>query len=174
MKLLRVVGAVVVVAPASTIGLKLAPVTAAAAAQSAGAHTRAPRLIVLLMVDQFRGDYVERFQHQWTRGLHRMVAEGAWFRQAQYPYYNTVTCAGHSSVATGAIPAFHGMVLNGWWDRSVGAQVTCTQDPGARTISYGRPVTASGESLLRLRATTLADELQAQLSPSARVIAFSL
>ena len=102
MKLLRVFSAAAVLAVASVIGLKPASTTAVAAAQSSGAHVRSPRLIVLLMVDQFRGDYVERFQHQWTRGLHRMVTEGAWFRQAHYPYYNTVTCAGHASVSTGS------------------------------------------------------------------------
>ena len=60
-----------------------------------------PKLVVLISVDQMRGDYIDRFQHQWTKGLKRLVAEGAWFRQADYPYYNTVTCAGHASISTG-------------------------------------------------------------------------
>ena len=47
---------------------------------------RRPKLIVLLMVDQMRGDYIDRFQRQWTGGLHRLLTNGAWFRQAHYPY----------------------------------------------------------------------------------------
>jgi len=168
-----VVGAVFVALATTGFSLYLAPAAPVFASQPA-ASNRAPKLIVLLMVDQFRGDYVGRFQHQWTRGLHRLLSEGAWFRQARYPYYNTVTCAGHASVSTGSIPAVHGMILNGWFDRTTNAAVTCTEDPTATTISYGRPVSAGGESLARLRTTTLADELQAQFSPRPRVIAFSL
>ena len=168
------IGTVLAAVVAAGFGLCFGPATTVFASQPTAPHGGAPKLIVLLVVDQFRGDYVGRFQHQWTRGLHRLVSEGAWFRQARYPYYNTVTCAGHASVSTGSIPAVHGMILNEWWDRATNATVTCTQDPTATTISYGGPVAAGGESLARLRTTTLADELQAQLSPRARVIAFSL
>jgi predicted AlkP superfamily pyrophosphatase or phosphodiesterase len=133
-----------------------------------------PRLIVLLMVDQFRGDYVDKFRAQWSAGLRRFLTRGAWFRQADFPYFNTVTCAGHASVSTGAVPSAHGMILNGWWDRATQKAVTCTEDEHAAAISYGRPVTSGGESLARLRASTLADELRAQLSPAGRTIAFSL
>src|SRR5689334_23241243 len=87
-------------------------------AQRPSSGDRAPKLIVLIAVDQMRGDYVDRFQQQWTRGFHRLLSQGAWFRQTVYPYSNTVTCAGHSTIGTGTIPAVHGMVLNSWWDRS--------------------------------------------------------
>ena len=73
-----------------------------------------PKLVVLISVDQMRGDYIDRFRHQWSKGLHRLVSEGAWFRQADYPYYTTVTCAGHASISTGTVPAVHGMVANSW------------------------------------------------------------
>ncbi len=71
-----------------------------------------PKLVVLISVDQMRGDYIDRFRHQWSKGLHRLVTDGAWFRQADYPYYTTVTCAGHASIGTGTVPAVHGMVAN--------------------------------------------------------------
>jgi predicted AlkP superfamily pyrophosphatase or phosphodiesterase len=137
-------------------------------------EARRPQLIVLLMVDQFRGDYVDKLQGQWSSGLRRLVTQGAWFRQADYPYFNTVTCAGHASVSTGAVPSAHGMILNGWWDREANKPVTCTEDEQATAISYGKPVAAGGESAARLRTATLADELRAQLSPAGRTIAFSL
>src|SRR5262245_41786813 len=83
-------------------------VLATARPESAAPPDRTPRLIVLLMVDQMRADYVDRFQHQWTRGFRRLLTEGAWFRRASYPYANTVTCAGHASVSTGTVPSTHG------------------------------------------------------------------
>ena len=90
-----------------------------------------PRLVVFISIDQMRGDYVDRFRHQWTKGLHRLVTEGAWFRQTDYPYYNTVTCAGHASMSTGTVPAVHGMVLNQWWERNNSRLVACTDDDDA-------------------------------------------
>jgi len=139
-----------------------------------GPVAAAPQLLVLLVVDQMRGDYIDKFQHQWSHGLRRLVTEGAWFRLAEYPYFNTVTCAGHASIGTGSVPAIHGMILNGWWERNTKKQVACTDDDTARTISYGKPIATEGESAVRLRTTTLADELRAQLDTAPHITAFSL
>ena len=154
--------------------LSAAVLFAAPRAQAPAGEARTPRLVVLLVVDQLRADYVERFSQQWSKGLRRLLDEGAWFRQAEYPYYNTVTCAGHATIGTGVMPSVHGMVMNDWWDRDVQKVVTCTEDASATAISYGAPVKARGESLARLRVPTLADEMRAQLSPGARAIGFSL
>ena len=86
---------------------------------SAGVVPR-PKLVVILVVDQMRADYVDKFQHQWTGGLKRLVNQGAWFRDAAYPYAATETCVGHATISTGAFPATHGMVANEWWDREIG------------------------------------------------------
>src|SRR5581483_8435903 len=85
-------------------------------------HVRAaapapPKLAVLIVVDQMRADYVDRFKAEWTSGLKRLVTDGAWFRRAAYPYLTTVTCAGHATVSTGAFPHAHGIMQNVWWDR---------------------------------------------------------
>src|SRR5713226_9926624 len=77
-----------------------------------------PKLVVMLVVDQMRGDYVDKFLGQWTGGLKRLVDEGAWFWDAAYPYAATETCVGHSTISTGAFPSTHGMVANAWWDRN--------------------------------------------------------
>ena len=106
----------------------------------------APKAIVLLVVDQLRADLIDRYQQQWSKGLHRLVTDGAWFREAYYPYFNTVTCPGHASIATGAVPSQHGMVLNNWWDRDLRKLVTCTEDSHATIVSYGKPLTSTGES----------------------------
>jgi predicted AlkP superfamily pyrophosphatase or phosphodiesterase len=143
-------------------------------AQRVPGDDRTPKAMVLIVVDQFRADYIDRYGHQWSHGLHRLVTDGAWFRQAYYPYFNTITCPGHASISTGAVPALHGLVLNSWWDRGAGRIVTCTEDDQYRAVSYGRPVVAAGESTARLQLPTLADELRAQRSPAAHHIAFSL
>ena len=144
--------------------------TARPAAQAADK----PKLVVLISVDQMRGDYVDRFRHQWTKGLHRLVTEGAWFRQADYPYYNTVTCAGHASMSTGTVPAVHGMVLNQWWERNNSRLVACTDDDDAKLITYGIPVSGVGNSARKLLSNTLADEMRLQGSPAPRVVSISL
>ena len=133
-----------------------------------------PKLIVLLMVDQMRGDYIDRFRRQWTGGLHRLLTNGAWFRQADYPYLDTVTCAGHASVGTGTMPSTHGMVMNSWWDRAKKVEMPCTADAKATPISYGKPVAGVGDSAATLRTSTLSDELRAQMQPATHIIAFSL
>ena len=146
------------------VGMITAPQEAAA---------EAPTLVVVLVIDQMRSDYVDRYQHQWSAGLKRLLSEGAWFRRAAYPYLGTVTCAGHATIATGAYPAQHGMILNGWWDREAARQITCTDDAEHATLSYGGPLNG-GVSAARLEAATLADEIRAQLPGPNRVVALSL
>lgn len=133
-----------------------------------------PRLVVLLVVDQFRADYVEKFYTQWTSGLKQMVEEGAWFRNAAYPYATTETCVGHSTISTGALPATHGMVANEWWDRRQGAQVTCTADPNAKDIGYAGGKVQGGNSAWRMEVPSFAEELRFQRGDRSRVVTFSL
>jgi predicted AlkP superfamily pyrophosphatase or phosphodiesterase len=145
-----------------------------AGAVAPAAQVNGPRLIVVIAVDQMRGDYVEKYQHQWSAGLKRLVTEGAWYRQADYPYFNTVTCAGHASLSTGTVPAVHGMVLNEWWEAASGRIVSCTDDPSQQLISYGRPIAGAGNSAAKLMAPALADELRLQRSPAPRVVSISM
>ena len=135
---------------------------------------RAPKLIVLLSIDQMRGDYIDKFQHQWSKGLKRLITEGAWFRQADYPYYNNVTCAGHASISTGTVPAVHGMVLNQWWERNNSRLVSCTDDESHKLQTYGIPVRGVGHSARQLLSTTLADELRLQRPAAPKVVGISL
>ena len=134
-----------------------------------------PRLVVILVVDQFRADYIETYGRQWTRGLRRLLDEGARFPEAAYPYLSTVTCAGHATIATGSYPATHGMISNAWWDRASGRRVRCTFDPAMPAVSYGdQALERDGESPRRLLVPTLADEMRLQLGGDARVASFSL
>lgn len=134
---------------------------------------RPPRLLVIVMVDQMRADYIERYGHQWTAGLKRLIEGGAWFRTAAYPYMNTVTCAGHATVATGAFPNSHGMVLNEWWDRGQGRSVSCVHDPDFPIVSYAGPA-SGGISPRTMRPPTLGDELRAQSPTRPYVVSMSM
>ena len=127
-------------------------------------------LVVVVVVDQLSTQHLEAYGSKFTAGLRRLIDEGAWFRQAAYPYLNTVTCAGHSTIGTGALPYRHGMVLNAWWNRDAGRTNPCTSDAGVKNIGYtGTPT--GGDSAAALLAPTLAQRLREQ---NGRAVALSL
>jgi predicted AlkP superfamily pyrophosphatase or phosphodiesterase len=134
--------------------------------------TARPRLIVMLVVDQMRADYIETFERRWKHGIATLRSEGAIFDRAEYPYMNTVTCAGHATIGTGTFPHTHGMVLNAWWDRNRRTLISCTDDASSPAISYGERTRATFSGRL-LRAQTFADELRAE-RPDSRVVSLSL
>jgi predicted AlkP superfamily pyrophosphatase or phosphodiesterase len=139
---------------------------------SVAAQSPALKLVVLIVVDQMRADYVDRFRADWSGGLKRMVDDGAWFSRAAYPYLATLTCVGHATVATGAYPRTHGIIQNVWWDRDSGKQVACTEDDQTTSVSYGAPIGGAGDSARRLLIPTLADQMR--ISRGAHVVSLSL
>jgi predicted AlkP superfamily pyrophosphatase or phosphodiesterase len=145
----------------------------AAVAKAAPAPAR-PKLIVVIVVDQMRGDYVDKFRGEWSGGLKRLLDEGAWFREAAYPYAATETCVGHATISTGSFPATHGIVANAWWDREAKKMVTCTSDPTVENIAYAGGRTKGGDSAWRMLQPSFAEELKDQTAGAARVVTFSL
>jgi hypothetical protein len=133
-----------------------------------------PKLIVVIVVDQMRADYVDKFQGQWSGGLKRLVDEGAWFRAAAYPYAATETCVGHATISTGAFPMNHGMVANAWWDRESGKMVTCTADPNVKNSAYAGGTAKGGDSAWRMMLPSYAEELKFQTGGATRIVTFSL
>ena len=145
------------------------------ASKTAGTKAPArPKLVVMIVVDQMRGDYVDKFRGQWTGGLKRLVENGAWFRDAAYPYAATETCVGHATISTGAFPATHGMVANAWWDRDTQKIVTCTADPNAKNAGYAGVSAKGGDSAWRMQVPAFAEELKFQTGGATRVVTFSL
>jgi predicted AlkP superfamily pyrophosphatase or phosphodiesterase len=132
-----------------------------------------PRLLVIIVADQFRGDYARTYGHQWSKGLRRLFSNGAVFPLAAYPYAGTVTCPGHASISTGAPPAVHGLIGNDWYDRTRGRTISCTDDPDAVSVGLGGARATERHSLRLLKTATLADELRRQ-SAGSRVAAISL
>lgn len=150
----------------ATTGRSEAPRAAAAAQTSA----RSP-LVVVLVVDQMRSEYFDAYGARFTGGLRRLMDEGAWFRNAAYPYLNTVTCAGHSTIGTGAFPYRHGMVLNAWWDRESARSQPCTSDPSVKNIGYtGNPT--GGDSPASLLVPPIGQQLHEKTG--GRSVALSL
>src|SRR5262245_3989154 len=147
--------------------------------RSGTAGTSAPdgrlKLVVMLVVDQMRGDYVDKFKGQWTGGLHRLVTEGAWFRDAAYPYAATETCVGHATISTGAFPATHGMVANAWWDRKEQKMVTCTSDPdpNVKNLGYAGATPKGADTAWRMAVPSFAEELKFQTGGATRIVSFS-
>ncbi len=143
-------------------------------AAAEASHPARPKLIVMIVVDQMRADYIEKFQGQWNGGLKRMVNEGAWFRSAAYPYAATETCVGHATISTGSFPNAHGMIGNSWWDRDLNKSITCTFDPKAKNIAYAGGTAKDGDSAARMMMPSFAEELKFQTGGATRVVALSL
>jgi len=95
-----------------------------------------PKLVVFVAVDQMRADYLVRYADLYQHGLKQLTEKGAWYTKAAYPYLNTITCAGHSTLGTGTYPYKHGMVLNAWFNRETGKMMTCTEDPSVKEVSF--------------------------------------
>jgi hypothetical protein len=154
----------------------LAGATVSWVALAQAAPTEKPRLVVLLSVDQMRGDYPQSYGQQWSRGLKTLFdpGKGAQFTNARYPYLHTVTCAGHVTIGTGAFPYRHGMVFNGWWVEAEKKVVPCTTDAAAHNISYGKAREGAGDSHRNIAVPTLADAIKAALRPLPRVFSASI
>ena len=114
------------------------------------------KLVLLVVVDQFRYDYLTRFRGEYAGGLAQFLTRGATFTQAYLDHYPTVTAVGHSTMLSGAIPAVSGIVGNDWYDRAAGASVTSISDPGTQLVGGE----GSGSSPRRLLVSTLGDEMK--------------
>jgi predicted AlkP superfamily pyrophosphatase or phosphodiesterase len=116
-----------------------------------------PKLVVFLVVDQMRADYPVRYANLLQHGLKRLTTQGAWYTNAAYPYYSTVTCVGHTSIGTGTLPYRHGMIANTWYDRATAKAVTCNSDPDSTDVSYATASPAAGDSARNMMVPTLAE-----------------
>ena len=133
----------------------------------------APRLVVGIMVDQMRWDYLYRFQSRYgENGFKRILREGFSCENAFIPYAQTVTAAGHASVYTGSVPAINGIMGNDWYDKQLKKEVYCVEDNTVAllgTASKGMPM--SPKNLLT---TTITDELKLASNFRSKVIGVAI
>ena len=153
--------------------LRLLAALAAVLLLTAASGAQQPiRLVVIVVLDQFRADYLNTFASHWRAGFKTLLSEGAVFTRAQYPYFHTDTCAGHFTIGTGTFPRTHGMVADNWWETQPRRLIECTDDDQAPVFSYGRP-SKLGKSARNSKAPSFADELRGQ-KPGARVVTLSM
>ena len=131
-----------------------------------------PRLVVIVVLDQFRTEYLTSFAAHFRDGFRTLLSDGAFFTRAAYPYFHTDTCAGHFTIGTGTLPKTHGMVADNWWDPQSGRLSECTDDEQSPLVTYGR-ASKLAKSARHSRSPSLADELRAQ-RPGARVVSLSM
>ena len=131
----------------------------AAPAMPGAQNAAPPKLVVILVVDQMRADYLTWYAANYSAGLARLVREGAWFTEAAYPYLNTITCAGHSTIGTGSFPYRHGMILNNWYDPKTGKSPYCTDDGAETEISYNGLSSVHGDSAKLLMEPAIGEQI---------------
>jgi predicted AlkP superfamily pyrophosphatase or phosphodiesterase len=126
-----------------------------------------PRLAVLLVFDQMRGDYLQKWQPLFGEGgFKRLQSQGAWFTNCHYPYAFTLTGPGHASMVTGCSPDKHGIIANEWFDRVHREEAPAVGPPPAEKHR--------GPGPYRLKQETLGDVLLRVLRGKGRVGALSI
>jgi len=139
----------------------------------ASAYNARPKLIVVIVLDQFRGDYLERYRDQFGEGGFRLLLDhGADFTDCNYDYANTRTAPGHSTLFTGAYSNGHGIIANEWWDPAKKHMVTSVEDDQTKLV--GIASSEPGASPHNLLADTLGDELKLATQGKARVFGLAL
>ena len=139
----------------------------------ASAYNARPKLVVVIVIDQFRGDYLERYRDQFGEGGFRVFLDrGAYFTDCNYDYANSRTAPGHATLFTGSYTSGHGIVANEWWDPAKKKRVTSVEDDKTKLVGTGK--TGPGASPHNLTNDTLGDELKLATGGKARVFAISL
>ena len=99
-------------------------------------EVKRPRLMVGIMIDQMRWDYLYRYYQRYNDngGFKRIMKHGYSCENTFIDYIPTITSCGHSAVYSGAPPAISGITGNFWWDHSLGRMVYCTEDKTVTTV----------------------------------------
>src|SRR5436305_2615009 len=113
-----------------------------------------PKLVVAIVVDQFRYDYLTRFRGEYKGGLNQLLTRGAVFTNARYEHFPTVTAIGHSTFLSGATPSMSGIVGNDWFERESGKSVTSVSDDSVKILGGAGE---GGASPRRMLVSTLGD-----------------
>ncbi len=160
----------------SALLLLLAPATVVLSARADAYHAK-PKLVVILVIDQFRGDYLDRYRDDFktANGFNLFLKRGAYFTDCYYDYANTMTAPGHSTIGTGAYTDGHGISLNDWWDlkRSTAHPVSSVEDE--RYAIVGDPDSKDvGTSPRNELASTLGDEVVLATGGKSKLFGISL
>lgn len=134
---------------------------------------KGPKLVVGIVVDQMRPDYLTRFYDRFGNdGFKRLLTKGFRCENTFIPYTPTYTACGHTCIYTGSVPALHGIVGNNWYDKEKKKNVYCTDDDTAQTV--GAASVAGRMSPRNMWATTVTDELRLSTNFRSKVIGIAL
>ncbi|TDQ28957.1 alkaline phosphatase PafA [Zeaxanthinibacter enoshimensis] len=134
---------------------------------------KSPKLVVGIVVDQMRYDYLTRFwSHYGDGGFKRMVGDGFLCKDHHFNYAPTSTGPGHASVYTGATPSMHGIIGNNWYDKENDISVYCVDDPSYNSV--GTQGSAGQASPHRLLVSTITDQLRLHTQMRGKVVAVAL
>ncbi|MBC7866373.1 MAG: alkaline phosphatase family protein [Gloeobacteraceae cyanobacterium ES-bin-316] len=132
-----------------------------------------PKLVVGLVIDQMRWDYLYRYQNLYSSGgFKRLLSQGYSFENTMVPFTPTYTAPGHTGIYTGSVPAIHGIVGNNWFDKNTNRSVYCTDD--STVTSVGSTTVAGKMSPVNMWANTITDELRLSTNFKSKVIGISL
>ncbi|NOT77289.1 MAG: alkaline phosphatase family protein [Cyclobacteriaceae bacterium] len=132
-----------------------------------------PKLVVGIVVDQMRQEYLYRFEKKFgPGGFKRLMSDGFMLKNAHYNYVPTYTGPGHASVYTGTTPAIHGIIANDWFDKTLKKAVNCVGDENQKPV--GIEVGNGDVSPWRLLSTTITDELKLATQKRGKVIGLSM
>lgn len=125
------------------------------------AQIHPPQLVIQLVIDQLRGDLLERHKDKFgAKGFNYLLSHGINYANTHHPHAHTVTCVGHATIATGSFPNLHGIIGNHWFDRESKKTVNCVEDKkSAILINYRTKKNMPGRSPLHLMVSTLSDEI---------------
>ena len=142
---------------------------------SKNASPEQPKLVIGIVVDQMRWDYLYRFQdaYQPTGGFKRILSEGFTCENTFVNYLPSVTGAGHACIYTGSVPAIHGIAGNNWWDNNLKKMIYCVQDDSVKTVGSNTQ-DAGKMSPKNLYVTTITDELRIASNFQSKVIGLSI
>ena len=141
----------------------------------ASAYNARPKLIVVIVIDQFRGDYLERYRDRFGEGGFRLFLDhGAYFTDCNYDYANTRTAPGHATLFTGTYTSGHGIIANEWWDPQKKKRVTSVEDDTVKIVGLNADRPGPGASPHNLMSDTLGDELKLATGGQSRGFAISL
>lgn len=140
----------------------------------AQSDVKRPRLVVGIVMDQMRWDYLYRYAARYseTGGFKRMLNQGFTCENTLIPYAPTITACGHSSIYTGSVPAITGISGNSWWDKEQMRTVYCTEDKTVSTV--GSPSALGKMSPRNMLVTTICDELRLATNFRSKVIGVAI
>lgn len=141
--------------------------------QSKSSSFSSPKLVVGIVVDQMRYDYIYRFWNKFgNNGFKKLINEGFFCKNTMYNYVPTYTGPGHASIYTGSTPSIHGIIANIWYDKFQGKKVYCTDDANVNTVGSNSPAGKMSPALMLT--TSISDQLRLSNNKGSKVISISI